>query len=94
MREPTVELLGVAVIRRHPDHIELISLVPPPPAPPTPPPGFTEGPPRTFAPVCKHPRDYIYTTGPVGYEETEDTPLVLVEPRPTPPATPRKKAVM
>lgn len=29
------------------------------------------GPPRIFIPVCKHPRDYMFTFGPLGYIEVE-----------------------
>jgi len=41
-----------------------------------------EGPPRLFVPVCKHPRDYQYTTGPLGYVEVENVTVgpLLVEP--------------
>jgi len=41
------------------------------------------GPPRVFVPVCKHPRNYQITMGPLGYEEVEEAvecPL-LVEPQ-------------
>lgn len=41
-----------------------------------------EGPPMIYVPVCKHPRDYLYTAGPMGYERVEQIgrcPL-LVEP--------------
>lgn len=43
---------------------------------------MTEGPPRIFVPVCKHPRDYQRTTGPLGWVEVKEVtqcPL-LVEP--------------
>ena len=30
------------------------------------------GPARIFVPVCKHPRDYQITTGPLGWVEVED----------------------
>jgi len=33
---------------------------------------MTIGPARYFVPVCKHPRDYAFTFGPLGYEEMEE----------------------
>ena len=43
---------------------------------------MTEGPPRIFVPVCKHPKHYQRTTGPLGWVEVDEVkqcPL-LVEP--------------
>ena len=45
-------------------------------------PTLTEGLPRIFVPVCKHPSQYLYTTGPIGYAEVEEVKQcpILVEP--------------
>jgi len=32
---------------------------------------MTEGPARIFVPVCKHPRDYQFTFGPLGWVEVD-----------------------
>jgi hypothetical protein len=38
---------------------------------------------RVFVPVCKHPRDYQITTGPLGYEQVDEVtecPLTVKAP--------------
>ena len=43
---------------------------------------YREGPSRISVPVCKHPRDFMFTFGPLGYEHVEavkECPI-LVEP--------------
>ena len=46
-------------------------------------PDLTLGPPMIYIPVCKHPRDYQHTAGPVGWERVEvlgECPLLLEPP--------------
>jgi hypothetical protein len=33
---------------------------------------FHEGPPLIYVPICKHPRDFMFTFGPLGYELVEE----------------------
>ena len=53
---------------------------------------MTEGLPRIYVPVCKHPKHYQRTTGPLGWVEVKelgDCPL-LVEPLPAKRIRPRQ----
>lgn len=32
---------------------------------------YWEGPPVVYVPIVKHPREFLYTHGPIGYEQVE-----------------------
>ena len=41
---------------------------------------MTEGPPRIYVPICKHPKDFMFTFGPLGYElveQVDDCPIII-----------------
>jgi len=47
-----------------------------------------EGPPLIYVPICKHPRDFMFTFGPVGYKRVDtvaESPILVRATEPEPP---------
>lgn len=52
---------------------------------------WREGPPMIYVPICKHPRDFMFTFGPLGYERVDELgecPLLIQPADPDSPLLP------